>query len=654
MSSQKQYPRGTRMVRIGAVAGVGALALGFFITSAVAGGRGGRGNQVQVPTTAADLFLPGTQPNPNPLELEPVAASGNCTFCHSEYSAATAPFDTWAVSLMGQSTRDPIWQAALTIANQDANASGQFCIRCHSPTAWLADKASTGTLTEFTLDDFDGINCDFCHRAVNPVLGSNSAIGYPGDPPEPDVPILSELAKQGLIPTGAGNGRYIVDPISNRRGPLGDVPDNLHGLTLGGEPVKIIESPFHKTGEFCGQCHDVSNPVYVRQKDGTYALGRLNEPHPTQIPNDMFPEQRTYSEWKNSEFATKGVQFADNRFGGPDHPTGVMSTCQDCHMPINTGGACAFYEYPPFFERPVPQHSFSGANTWVIPAIRQVLGEEADYYGLTQERVDAAVARNVQMLRDASDMTLSQAGSNLVVRVINQTGHKLPTAYPEGRRMWLNVKFFDKSDRVTKEIGQYDYQSAELDTRGVKMWEAIHVVSPDVAKLIGLPAYATNHLVLSNLKLKDNRIPPRGFTNAAYQAFGGPPIGATYADGQYWDDTTFTIPKGATRAVVTLYFQTTTKEYIDFLRESNKTDNTGEVAYSLWLDHGKSAPVDMDSQEITFSKSIVGDLNGDGHVNAADLGILLGNWGGRGLGDLDGNGIVGATDLGLLLGAWTG
>ncbi|MFO0829423.1 MAG: laminin B domain-containing protein [Phycisphaerales bacterium] len=47
------------------------------------------------------------------------------------------------------------------------------------------------------------------------------------------------------------------------------------------------------------------------------------------------------------------------------------------------------------------------------------------------------------------------------------------------------------------------------------------------------------------------------------------------------------------------------------------------------------------------------DLNGDGQVNAADLGILLGAWGTPGPGDLDGDGVVSAADLAILLGAWT-
>ncbi|MFO0962075.1 MAG: hypothetical protein U0625_04125 [Phycisphaerales bacterium] len=46
------------------------------------------------------------------------------------------------------------------------------------------------------------------------------------------------------------------------------------------------------------------------------------------------------------------------------------------------------------------------------------------------------------------------------------------------------------------------------------------------------------------------------------------------------------------------------------------------------------------------------DLDGNGVVDGADLGRLLGNWGGTGGGDIDGSGVVDGADLGLLLGAW--
>jgi len=46
------------------------------------------------------------------------------------------------------------------------------------------------------------------------------------------------------------------------------------------------------------------------------------------------------------------------------------------------------------------------------------------------------------------------------------------------------------------------------------------------------------------------------------------------------------------------------------------------------------------------------DLNDDGVVNGADLGILLSAWGSSGPGDFNGDGVVDGADLGILLSQW--
>ena len=59
----------------------------------------------------------------------------------------------------------------------------------------------------------------------------------------------------------------------------------------------------------------------------------------------------------------------------------------------------------------------------------------------------------------------------------------------------------------------------------------------------------------------------------------------------------------------------------------------------------------------TLPSSLVGDLNGDGVVDGADLGLFLGQWGpcaATCAGDFNGDGVVDGADLGALLGAWTG
>lgn len=324
-------------------------------------------------------------------------------------------------------------------------------------------------------------------------------------------------------------------------------------------------------------------------------------------------------------------------------------------MPKVIAGGCRFYEFgPPFFERPdMPQHSFAGANTWVVQAVRDsMLPDDADSIGLTQAAIDSATSRTIQMLQNASDMTLTQKGANLKVRVTNESGHKLPTGYPEGRRMWVNVKFTNAKGQLIAERGAYDSATAVLSGADTKIYQAKQGISPAIAKLTGIAAGPGFHLALANKVFYDNRIPPRGFSNAAFNAIGSGAIGYAYADGQHWDDTLFAIPTGATSATVTLFYQTTTKEYIEFLRDANTTDGNGLTAYNAWLAQGKSAPVAMDSAVIALSSGNPADLNGDGTVNGNDLAMLLGNWGGSGTGDIDGNGTVDAADLAILLGNW--
>lgn len=59
------------------------------------------------------------------------------------------------------------------------------------------------------------------------------------------------------------------------------------------------------------------------------------------------------------------------------------------------------------------------------------------------------------------------------VRVINESGHKLPTGYPEGRRMWLNLKAYDDNNMLLFESGAYDPATAVLTQDAqLKVYEA--------------------------------------------------------------------------------------------------------------------------------------------------------------------------------------
>lgn len=68
---------------------------------------------------------------------------------------------------------------------------------------------------------------------------------------------------------------------------------------------------------------------------------------------------------------------------------------------------------------------------------------------------------------------------------------------------------------------------------------------------------------------------------------------------------------------------------------------------------GTGPIVDLGAHELSFVVACAGDLNGDGFVNSADLGGLLGSWGpGAGPADINGDGMVGSPDLAALLGSW--
>ncbi len=150
------------------------------------------------------------------------------------------------------------------------------------------------------------------------------------------------------------------------------------------------------------------------------------------------------------------------------------------------------------------------------------------------------------------------------------------------------------------------------------------------------------------------------FTNAGYQTFGGQPIGVTYADGQHWHDSVYTVPVAATHAVVTLYYQAITKEYVEFLRDNNVTNTAGQDLHDAWaspLGGNKVPPVDMDMVMIDLA-GLLGDIDQDGFVGFSDLVALLASWGpcqGPDLcpADLDCNGDIGFGDLLILLAAWS-
>ena len=109
-------------------------------------------------------------------------------------------------------------------------------------------------------------------------------------------------------------------------------------------------------------------------------------------------------------------------------------------MPDALGTSCNPNFDPPVLPD-VPRHSFAGANSWVLRAVRSRF-DDADT-GLTRQSVDDAVARTQAMLAAAAILEAVVDSGDLRVRITNMMGRKLPTGYGEGRRVWLDVRLFD-------------------------------------------------------------------------------------------------------------------------------------------------------------------------------------------------------------------
>ena len=106
----------------------------------------------------------------------------------------------------------------------------------------------------------------------------------------------------------------------------------------------------------------------------------------------------------------------------------------------------------------------------------------------------------------------------LNVRVTNETGHKLPTGHSGGRRIWLNIMLLNRAGTLLGEYGHYDSETADLDESSTTVYEMQVALGDSAARVTRLPTGRTGRMVLADANCKDNRIPPRGFDNAALRS----------------------------------------------------------------------------------------------------------------------------------------
>ena len=154
--------------------------------------------------------------------------------------------------------------------------------------------------------------------------------------------------------------------------------------------------------------------------------------------------------------------------------------------------------------------------------------------------------------------------------------------------MWVNIQLY-AGPTLLHEINPYDTTDDTL--RGLPQRPSGPLLGPNETYVDELVYEArlsssltgethTQHFLLGTERTKDNRIPPQGFRIAEAAARMAEPVwagsvatdyfsAAEYAGG--YDDVELVVPSiigsGVDRAEIRLYYQTTSREYIEFLRD---------------------------------------------------------------------------------------
>ena len=420
------------------------------------------------------------------------AGSGVCAQCHDglrEPSGGDVSIaDDWRSTMMANAARDPLWQVKVyseTTRNPGlAGVIEDKCATCHMPMARSelilgGEKVSVwggnGLLNKehpFHGLAMDGVSCALCHQ----------------------------ISEENLASDESFSGHFLIDPEARRpdRGIFGPYPNPVANPMRNTVRFTPRHSGHVDEAGLCATCHTLFTPIINDQG---------------QHVGD-FPEQTPYLEWKNSVYAEGRAQ---------------AKSCQDCHMPVASGGIIISNRPPrgltprsPFFK-----HFFVGGNAVMLEFLsryREDFDLNTSEQGLarTKERTEHQLQTGTADIEIAG---LRADGRTLiaVVRVQNKTGHKFPTGFPS-RRAWIHMIVTDSGGSVLFESGEPGPSGSIAGNdadRDPVSWEPHHTVIRDSGQvqiyevIMGdLAGKVTYTLLEASDRLKDNRLLPYGFIEA--------------------------------------------------------------------------------------------------------------------------------------------
>ncbi len=407
------------------------------------------------------------------------AGSGVCQKCHGFDTAHIASVDAfgndinvvddWRATMMGNSAKDPFWRAKVShevaLYPQHQEAIEDKCTSCHAPMGHFDAKhlgASHYSIAEMAADPIalDGVSCLACHMQSDQNLGFHFS------------------------------GELVYDTFKVAYGPF-TFPLVSPMLTETGYRPQY--SPHISDAGSCAGCHTLITQTLDFEGNAT--------------GND-FVEQATYHEWLNSAYKDS-------------------LSCQQCHMPeigkfpvyLVTGAQTEARS--PFF-----LHELVGGNVTMLKLLRDNI-DSLDLKAST-EQFDDVIAKTENMLQNRSiQLQLTPIDRDLdtarfSVKILNLAGHKFPSGYP-ARRAFIEflvktaegdtIFISGKTDDEYEVFGQnptYEphYQMINSEEQ-VQIYEMVMGdVNGDV----------TTVLERADQPIKDNRLPPLGFTtsNAVY------------------------------------------------------------------------------------------------------------------------------------------
>jgi cytochrome c554/c'-like protein len=317
----------------------------------------------------------------------------------------------------------------------------------------LASKDTGGKVDNF---------CVGCHSPVGLVTGEvkSTATGFTDQG-------MSKVSLAGVHcdvchsisgAVGTGNGSFVLAPrmVGDRLklGPRKDAISPGHHTAF---------SELHTRSEFCATCHNVTHPF------------------------NRMPIERTYDEWRDSPYNALGVQ------------------CQDCHMMPHPGVIRNPGKASPLGKDrdSVYTHGFVGGNV----AVLRHLGAD-EQARLTREMLrSAATIALVDLPRSIPTGGLAR----IAVRVTNSgAGHKLPTGFPEGREVWIDLAVYDARGRQVYRLGAVKDGATEPGTKSFR----VELGDPK-GNSVHVKAWEADRILF------DTRIPPKGYAEEEY-AFNVP------------------------------------------------------------------------------------------------------------------------------------